>query len=703
MRLRHSIPLLIPLLAASVAFASPKLQSIAEIERFFASSPQPNHDFILSGIITHLSSDDANKFCSFVLADGDERILIFNCPTNALTAGDVITVRGVVSVNSAQEPWMNCWQVTKTGHVEPPPTIELPLAETLEATARLRVIRTRATVVDVVRDEIDPKYDYLVLKDKGLTAFAACPHREGSVRLTDATVELTGLVQHHAYGQRKFLGTCICLDSPDDLRVISPPPADPFAYPPLERRIYVNPSEVAALSRRTVRGTVLAVWSGRNLLLQTDDGRRTKIELTSDEPTVACGNRVLAAGYPATDPYRINLERARIKILENSSVGDEAGRNASARELLHDKSGQRRYNDNLFGELVTLCGIVRSIQTEAEVPQRILLDCDSLFVPVDVSGTPIASSEIPIGSKLSVTGRCLLEIDNQRHGNLFPQIKSLTIVTRKPDDVVILSLPSWWTPVRLTVVIGVILTVLAGAFTWVFALHRLAERRGQALYRARQARDAERHTRELAEVRMRDRTRLAVELHDTISQNLTGASMQLGTAAQLVETDRTQAVRHLDIATRTLVSCREELRNCIWDLRNNALDEPDLNEGIRTTIHRLMRGVDLQIRFNIPREKLSDNTVHALMRIVRELATNAVRHGEAKNIRIAGALDGKRLRFSVTDDGKGFDPENRPGLTEGHFGLQGVEERVAEIGGEMKITSKIGKGTRVAIWIRSEC
>ena len=121
------------------------------------------------------------------------------------------------------------------------------------------------------------------------------------------------------------------------------------------------------------------------------------------------------------------------------------------------------------------------------------------------------------------------------------------------------------------------------------------------------------------------------------------------------------------------------------------------------TLQRLMGGVMLQIRFNIPREKLSDNTVHALMRIVRELTTNAVRHGAAKTIRIAGALDNGILSFSVTDNGKGFDPENRPGLAEGHFGLQGVEERVEELGGEMKISSKIGKGTRVKIWIKSEC
>jgi NarL family two-component system sensor histidine kinase LiaS len=201
---------------------------------------------------------------------------------------------------------------------------------------------------------------------------------------------------------------------------------------------------------------------------------------------------------------------------------------------------------------------------------------------------------------------------------------------------------------------------------------------------------------------MRDRTRLAVELHDTISQNLTGATMQIGTAAQFVGTDAARAVRHIDIATRTLDACREELRNCIWDLRSNTLDEQDLNEALRRTVQRLVGEARLEIRLDVPREKLSDNTVHALMNIVRELATNAVRHGGASVVRIEGALEGGMLRCTVSDDGCGFDPDNRPGMAEGHFGLQGIEERIDELGGELDIHGGSGEGARISFRIPAE-
>ena len=61
--------------------------------------------------------------------------------------------------------------------------------------------------------------------------------------------------------------------------------------------------------------------------------------------------------------------------------------------------------------------------------------------------------------------------------------------------------------------------------------------------------------------------------------------------------------------------------------------------------------------------------------------------------------DREALRFSVTDNGCGFDPDDHPGVLQGHFGLQGVEERLGQIGGTMTIESEIGEGARIACCI----
>ena len=96
---------------------------------------------------------------------------------------------------------------------------------------------------------------------------------------------------------------------------------------------------------------------------------------------------------------------------------------------------------------------------------------------------------------------------------------------------------------------------------------------------------------------------------------------------------------------------------------------------------------------------MTDTTTHAVLCIIRELVANAIRHGSAKHIRVAGATDGGRLLISVADDGCGFDPKNHPGPRDGHFGLSGIQERLASMNSFFKITSERGN-TRAAVDIK---
>ena len=107
------------------------------------------------------------------------------------------------------------------------------------------------------------------------------------------------------------------------------------------------------------------------------------------------------------------------------------------------------------------------------------------------------------------------------------------------------------------------------------------------------------------------------------------------------------------------------------------------------------------VRFNVAREKLADQTAYSVLRIVRELVINAIRHGKASKVRIAGSLDDGTLRFSVTDDGCGFNPDACPGVAQGHFGIEGIRERVDQLGGTFDLTSAPGRGTKAVITLAS--
>ena len=289
-----------------------------------------------------------------------------------------------------------------------------------------------------------------------------------------------------------------------------------------------------------------------------------------------------------------------------------------------------------------------------------------------------------VGCEVAIIGLCNPDEGGARHH--FGRM----LIANGPSSVAILRRPPWWTPLRLLVVIVALLLVLVGVTVWNASLRTKVERRSRDLLNEHRA-----HVE--SELKVEERTRLAVELHDTIAQNLTGAALELNTVEQLVQEDSRSALRHLSLALKTLSSCRKELRNCLWDLHSQALEESDMNDAIRRTLEPHVENIALTVRFNVPRALFTDNTAHALMRMIRELVLNAIRHGQARTVKIAGSREGNRLLFSVRDDGCGFDPQKAPDITSGHFGLQGIRERIKKLKGTVEIVSSPQGGTKVTV------
>ena len=122
-----------------------------------------------------------------------------------------------------------------------------------------------------------------------------------------------------------------------------------------------------------------------------------------------------------------------------------------------------------------------------------------------------------------------------------------------------------------------------------------------------------------------------------------------------------------------------------------------MTEAIERTLEPHAVGANVSVRFNVPRERLSDSETHTILRIVRELVVNAIRHGKATVVKVAGECHDNTISFSVTDNGCGFDPATAPGPEQGHFGLLGVRERLNDFGGSFDLESAPGKGAKATI------
>ena len=655
--------------------------------------------------ITATVTFPCNPICCTFAAEDDTGAVVmredFFFPKCPMKAGDRVRFTGgIARYESSGSPYAYNSFAKIISHGPAPSPADSSISELTSGNLVNRLVRFKGVVRDAFVDEIDPLWAYLVIQD-GMNSIYACfasqTQQISSLnRLIGAEVRLTGICTPTMTGNRLIERQVILVTGLAPVEVLRQAPADPFEVPPLGT---IRPSHASLLSgmdRRCATGRVIAVWHGDRFLLQTKNRQIVRVDLAERNPPEN-GAEIDAVGNPETDLYHLNLSRAMWRPSASSSSGKtdihcptQKPEPVSVSQLLTDEKGRPAVQTQYHGRPIRVKGIVRSLPAPNNPYDRLGLECDKRMIPADASACPKAFADIEIGCVLEVSGICLIETENWRPNAPFPHVDGVALIVRAPEDVRILARPPWWTPRRLMAVIGILFAALMGIFIWNRSLNRLAEKRGRELSEESVAHIA-------ADLKVGERTRLAIELHDALSQNLTGVSLEIATATKLARHDTSQTLQHLDIAARSLKSCRDELRNCIWDLRNCALESPDMNDAVRRTLKPYVTGVELVVRFNVPRKELSDNTTHALLRIMRELVQNAIRHGHAKTIKIAGCLDGESILFSVIDDGCGFDPKNCPGVQQGHFGLQGIRERINQSGGEMQIESGDGKGAKVSI------
>lgn len=322
------------------------------------------------------------------------------------------------------------------------------------------------------------------------------------------------------------------------------------------------------------------------------------------------------------------------------------------------------------------------IRRDLDWPDTVFRTGDSVMLRCEISSTASTPAAAYFRNMTLVSHG---SVPPDEHGNWL-------ITTRNDESARVLKLPHYLTALNVTLFFIGLAVLLLAILAWNTLLRHLVDRRSRELTN-------ERLTSFASSLKVEERTRLAVELHDSIAQTLTGISLEIDAARDFLRTNTAELERHLDCASRTLTSCRNELRNCMWDLRNQTLDDISMDEAIKRTLAPHLSGASFAVRFAVDRDLFSDNTALSILRIIRELTLNAIRHGKATSIKVAGCIEGNKLLFSVTDNGCGFDPSNIPSVELGHFGLQGVTERVETLGGTLTIDSAPGAGARASISI----
>lgn len=412
-----------------------------------------------------------------------------------------------------------------------------------------------------------------------------------------------------------------------------------------------------------VRGAVTLAIPGSGFFLRTDGGG---LWVQTAQPVAAVpGSIVEADGWPRVEPMRPILRARSARVISTGEIPRPL--KFEGREVLHAQHQ---------AELVSLEAELLDVFRGEDGTTLELRDRATVFRGL-LSARDGNLPELVPGSRVRVNG--IAQISSAGAFAPLQEEDKLLLRLRSPADVEILSLPPWWTTQRVVIASVAIIAGLLG----IYAMNRNKRRRRQVAQR-----------REFEAV-LAERGRFAREIHDSLAQGLTSISLQLECVRAEVVADPEKARLHLENARSLVRDSLREARRTVWNLRPLALGEADLVTALQRFATDLTRDGKIAAHQEIegtPRP-LSAEHENTLLRIGQEALTNAVRYSGAVRIVVRLRFGNDWVTLSVRDNGQGFDVAERIGKG---YGLTGMHERVAALGGSLSIDSQPGEGTEVS-------
>ena len=523
--------------------------------------------------------------------------------------------------------------------------------------------------------------------------------------LVDAEVRVTGVAVTRVNTRGEITLPRIFSNQVGELVVVVPAVA-PFDAPlvPLSRLLPYRPEPVGPHRLRLV-GTVTFALPGKFLYLQ-EGASAVRVETRSTAQFLA-GDRVEAAGFVDMTRSIGTLVGAQVRKIGPGSAPVAVAANPEEIIAMNHaamRSGRMASPHDFDGHLIRFRAMLLAVQSppDARQPTRHLtLERNEMILTATLhAGDPKAIDALQTGSELEVTGIVQLEYTPVTAPRLSLMPTRLEVVLRSAADVTVVSAPSWWTPERLLGAVAVVAFGFGGALVWAGQLRRQVRRKTQLLATEMSAR---RDAAVEFQATLRERSRLAANLHDTLLQTMGGIGFQIGACAREMTTlnPDSKPVALLTVARRMLDHSVKELRSSVWALRSHPLQGKSLPEALQEFAERACDGreVTIELRTTGDLSGVPDFVAGNLLLAAQEAVHNALKHAAPRTLTLDVRLAKKVgwIVVAIRDDGVGFVPGAQAGAHQGHFGLTGMRERIERLDGTFSLESAPGQGTRIHI------
>jgi signal transduction histidine kinase len=196
-----------------------------------------------------------------------------------------------------------------------------------------------------------------------------------------------------------------------------------------------------------------------------------------------------------------------------------------------------------------------------------------------------------------------------------------------------------------------------------------------------------------------ERNRIAREIHDTLAQGYVGVSVQLEVLSELLRMNKPEAAaKHLDLTRGYVREGLAEARQSIWALRSQDSGETTLPVRLRRMVEAEV-GHELETNFSLfgAYRPMPAETEREFLRVAQEAIHNVKKHAAARHLFVQLEYGPGEIALEVRDDGQGFAAGDTLEPRPGHYGLIGMKERAAAIGGTLEVSSEPGEGTTVRL------
>jgi len=499
--------------------------------------------------------------------------------------------------------------------------------------------------------------------------------------IVDAEVLFRG-VSGACYNFRgEFLSPRIHVNGRDDVVVERAATVGPFSAPKIPLAdIAGYRSAARGGHRQRVEGVVTLFKPGEYFYIQ-DGGVGVRVETRSTAP-LRPGDRVEVSGFVSMNRRLAGIKEAVVDLL---AATDPPAPLATTIDAIREKQS---IDDGL---LVTVPGRVLDVQVGDGGSQLAIVDGGSRFQASLDGAEGEKLQAIAPGSAVSLTG--VVRADLGYDFRVRPSVERIGLLLRSAADVVVVRPPSWWTPRRLLLAVAGLTGVLLAAFGWVIMLRReVATQSAVLAQEMRSRRDAAVEF----DATLRERNRLAANLHDTLLQTLGGIGYQLEACAASGVDASHDTPHHVGIAQRMVDHAMGQLHDSVWALRSLPLRNQTFAKALGDMAARMAEGHDATIDVDAQGQldEVPDFVAGNLLLVIQEAVYNAIRHGHPTAVGVVVRTPQPDLiEVVVSDDGRGFVCGSQPGRDDGHFGIEGMRERVERLGGSLSIESRPGAGT----------